>query len=159
MNICLCLKAAFVLFWCCLHITKGEPPLEIIVDGKVKEYGQNLTLFCKIHGCCPEGGEWTVGNDTLFIDVTQLVPSQVLGVPPKYMATHNVSGIGLIILNMSTSDLNREHGCFYHRYKGNLTLLYKDVFSNHSCARNDLAHDRSLIVVVTSVCLFLLFIA
>lgn len=135
------MNAAFVLFLCYVHITKGEKPTEIIVEKQVKKYGENLDLFCKIHGCCPKAAEWRVDGVPLFIDITQLDQSKTLGNPPKYKASRKANGIMFVILNVSLSDLNRTHECIYDDGQASMTLLIYDVFSNKSSGGNVLRPD------------------
>lgn len=153
MNMSLCLNAAVVLLLCYFHRTKGDQSIEISVERKLKVYGENLLLFCKIYNCCPAADAgWNVDNVTLFTDLNTLHPNIPLK-DPRYKVSNNATGILVDIQDFCTSDLNKTHECIYGVHKANLTLYYNAVFLNRV---NDQTPDLSLIACLY-FCLLLIF--
>ena len=103
--------------------------LQWVVTEKISSYGQSLTLFCSVDNCCTSNktAGWSKGStpDTIFIDIIKYSDNPNL----KYGKTYNESGFGLVIRNLSETDLNKTYECAYgfqkstHQY-----LLQEDVF-------------------------------
>jgi hypothetical protein len=100
--------------------------LHWVVTEKVSSYGQSLTLFCSVDNCCNKTAGWRNESMTIFIDIKKYPDDPNL----KYGRTYNESGFGLIIRNLSETDVNKTYECTYefqisstHQY-----LLQEDVF-------------------------------
>lgn len=150
MNIYLCYNAVVLIVLCYLHGTKGKLPLEIIVEGKVTSYGQDLILFCKINICCQTIAGWEVNGIILFIDITKINLLENLSYT-RYKASYNESGIRLVIQNFSRSDINISHKCFDNEDQANMTLYLDDVFSKNTPKVNDKNKILSFVCMLTGV--------
>ncbi|CAC5416068.1 unnamed protein product [Mytilus coruscus] len=108
-------------------LDKTTGVLEWRVIGKVTDYGQNVTLFCNVSNCCPDGSgwvRWTPEQHTLFIDVKTEGPNK------HYDGNVLKDGYTLIIQNLTKQDLNVSYSCVYGVTLGERQfLLEEDVFT------------------------------
>ena len=99
--------------------------LQWVVTEKVSRYGQSLTLFCPVDNCCNKYAGWSKESKTIIIDVKIYPDDPNL----KYGGTYNKSGFGLIIRNLSETDLNKTYQCVYGvQLSTRQYLLQEDVF-------------------------------
>ena len=103
--------------------------LHWVVTEKVSSYGQNLALCCSVNhsvnDCCNEPAGWSNESKTIFIDVKKYPDNPNL----KYGGTYNESGFGLIIRNLSETDVNKTYECVYgFKKSAHQPLLQEDVF-------------------------------
>jgi hypothetical protein len=100
--------------------------LHWVVTEKVSSYGQSLTLFCSVDNCCNKTAGWRNESMTIFIDIKKYPDDPNL----KYGRTYNESGFGLIIRNLSETDVNKTYECTYEfqRSSTHQYLLQEDVF-------------------------------
>ena len=96
--------------------------LHWVVTEKVSSYGQSLTLFCSVDNCCNKTAGWRNESMTIFIDIKKYPDDPNL----KYGRTYNESGFGLIIRNLSETDVNKTYKCTYGFNIGNQFLLQED---------------------------------
>ena len=116
----------YVTIW---NIAFFSGELRWVVTEKVSSYGQSLTLFCSVNNsfndCCNKTAGWSRETKAIFIDIKKYPDDPNL----KYGRTYNKSGFGLIIHNLSETDMNKTYECVYgfkksdHQY-----LLQEDVF-------------------------------
>ena len=96
--------------WYLLFFMQGaEGELQWVVTEKVSNYGQSLTLFCSVDNCCNEPAGWSKESTAIFIDLKKYPNDPNL----KYGGTYNESGFGLIIHNLSETDMNKTYECIY----------------------------------------------
>ncbi|XP_076111492.1 uncharacterized protein LOC143079785 isoform X2 [Mytilus galloprovincialis] len=103
----------------------------IVENGGVTDYGQNLTLFCKVDNCCIKDSGWVQWNydsidfRTLIIDVTGFRNE-------KYSGKKRQDGFTLVISRLNETDLNRNYSCTYGGKTGAKKLLLKEEAFNRS---------------------------
>lgn len=103
----------------------------IVENGGVADYGQNLTLFCKVDNCCIKDSGWVQWNydsidfRTLIIDVTGFRNE-------KYSGKKIQDGFTLVISRFNETDLNRNYSCTYGGKTGAKKLLLKEEAFNRS---------------------------
>ncbi|CAG2211184.1 unnamed protein product [Mytilus edulis] len=103
----------------------------IVENGGVTDYGQNLTLFCKVDNCCIKDSGWVQWNydsidfRTLIIDVTGFRNE-------KFSGKKRQDGFTLVISSLNETDLNRNYSCTYGGKTGAKKLLLKEEAFNRS---------------------------
>lgn len=98
------------------------------IKNKISDYGQNLTLICKISSCCSKEAGWEAWDPelrTIFIDIRTLtVPAT-----SKYTGDVHNFGYSLIIRNVSFEDVNIMYTCVYGTDRSDKKMLFeKDIF-------------------------------
>ncbi|XP_071174278.1 neural cell adhesion molecule 1-like isoform X2 [Mytilus edulis] len=125
-----CIVVPLLLFLFTFWTTQAQVEW-IVENGGVTDYGQNLTLFCKVDNCCIKDSGWVQWNydsidfRTLIIDVTGFRNE-------KFSGKKRQDGFTLVISSLNETDLNRNYSCTYGGKTGAKKLLLKEEAFNRN---------------------------
>ena len=94
------------------------------VNGGISEYGQELTLFCRVENCCNKSTGWVKLEpelNTIFIDSRKITPTNT----SKYGSSITPDGFTLVIRNLTTDDLNKKYSCS-HGFQRSLEIFISE---------------------------------
>ncbi|VDI61626.1 Hypothetical predicted protein [Mytilus galloprovincialis] len=134
----------------------------IVENGGVTDYGQNLTLFCKVDNCCIKDSGWVQWNydsidfRTLIIDVTGFRNE-------KFSGKKRQDGFTLVISSLNETDLNRNYSCTYGGKTGAKKLLLKEEAFNRTIPMVTVTESTNLttgviIGIVVAACVLLILL-
>ncbi|XP_071174281.1 uncharacterized protein [Mytilus edulis] len=156
-----CIVVPLLLFLFTFWTTQAQVEW-IVENGGVTDYGQNLTLFCKVDNCCIKDSGWVQWNydsidfRTLIIDVTGFRNE-------KFSGKKRQDGFTLVISSLNETDLNRNYSCTYGGKTGAKKLLLKEEAFNRTMPMVTVTESTNLttgviIGIVVAACVLLILL-